>query len=412
MIARYDPFMETSFFAFASDLIDEGLDAVLGNVRERAGVGGVTLAAVYHDARDVFPHNPRSKVGYSERGAAFYHTDPRLWKEVRLQPARSRLTDSRDPLADLLSAARERGMRVNAWAVSLHNDRLGFENPDCAPQNVFEDRYLTHLCPSNPDVQAYVRTLVSDLARYRVDAIRAEALHFSNFHHGYHHERYFEELGALGTFLLGICFCEHCKAAAGAEDIDADGVRRSVRDELEAILAADLDPRQPEATIAHAARRVRELHGGCLEAYLRTRTRTVTSLAAEAAEAASEGGSRLTFIGLNGDIRDSEHTLPGWWRTGVDALALTGKGIDLVGTAYEADPTRFRAAVETYQRCVPNRSGLAVILRPMPPDCRSAENLAAKLRVLRELGVATVDFYHYGLCRLRSLDWTRSALIG
>jgi ADP-ribosylglycohydrolase len=54
--------METSMLAFATDLHDEGLDAVLGNVQERAGVDGLTLAVAYHDARDLFPHNPLHKV--------------------------------------------------------------------------------------------------------------------------------------------------------------------------------------------------------------------------------------------------------------------------------------------------------------------------------------------------------------
>jgi hypothetical protein len=34
--------MQTSMLTFATDLHDEGLDAVLGNVRERAGVDGLT----------------------------------------------------------------------------------------------------------------------------------------------------------------------------------------------------------------------------------------------------------------------------------------------------------------------------------------------------------------------------------
>ena len=46
-------------FAFASDLVDEGMATVLDNVAGRAGVGGVTMAAAYHHGRDIFPHNPR-----------------------------------------------------------------------------------------------------------------------------------------------------------------------------------------------------------------------------------------------------------------------------------------------------------------------------------------------------------------
>ena len=46
----------------------------------------------------------------------------------------------------------------------------------------------------------------------------------------------------------------------------------------------------------------------------------------------------------------------------------------------------------------------------MPPDCRSADNLAAKVALVRERGLERVDYYHYGLSRLRALDWIRQSL--
>ena len=49
-------------------------------------------------------------------------------------------------------------------------------------------------------------------------------------------------------------------------------------------------------------------------------------------------------------------------------------------------------------------------LRPVLPDCDSAENLAAKLRAARDAGVDRVDFYHYGLAPLSALDRIREAL--
>jgi hypothetical protein len=64
--------MQTSMLAFASDLHDEGVGTVLDNVQNRAGVNGLTMAVAYHDARDVFPHNPVRKVRYLEGGAVFF----------------------------------------------------------------------------------------------------------------------------------------------------------------------------------------------------------------------------------------------------------------------------------------------------------------------------------------------------
>ena len=55
--------------AFATDLRDEGTGTVLDNVQNRVGVDGLTMAVAYHDARDIFPHNPVSKVRYLRRVA-------------------------------------------------------------------------------------------------------------------------------------------------------------------------------------------------------------------------------------------------------------------------------------------------------------------------------------------------------
>jgi coproporphyrinogen III oxidase-like Fe-S oxidoreductase len=49
-------------------------------------------------------------------------------------------------------------------------------------------------------------------------------------------------------------------------------------------------------------------------------------------------------------------------------------------------------------------------MRPMRPDCDSAENLRAKLDVASSVGVDRIDFYHYGLAPLTALDRIREAL--
>ena len=72
--------LETSTFAFASDLADEGVDTVLGNIQDRAGLDGITPAFVYHAARDVFPHNPRRKVQLLDRGEFFFRPERERFK--------------------------------------------------------------------------------------------------------------------------------------------------------------------------------------------------------------------------------------------------------------------------------------------------------------------------------------------
>jgi hypothetical protein len=304
-------------------------------------------------------------------------------------------------------------MHANAWVVFLHNDRLGFVHPECSTQNAFGDPYLTDLCPSNPEVRAYACALASDVSRYGVSTILAESLHFHGLAHGYHHERYFEELGAVGTYLLGLCFCAHCLEAARRRGVDAEMVHRSVRDDLERRLVNGSGIEGSE-----------ELTRGCLAAlggeellrYLDARTETVTSLAAEVSTVAGDD-TTMAFLDLSGAEKgfttgrptgDAAPTVG--WRTGVDVASLAGVCDAVEPTGYAADPDRLGFDLDAYRALVADGSRLGVMLRPMPPDCPSGDNLAAKVNLTRQRGLKRVDFYHYGLCRLRSLDWIRQSL--
>jgi hypothetical protein len=403
--------METSMLAFATDLRDEGTGRVLDNVQNRAGVDGLTMAVAYHDARDLFPHNPVCKVRYLEGGAVFFPPDVARYE--RLQPRVSALARSGDPLGELCEAAGDRGMRVNAWAVFLHNDRLGFAHPECATQNAFGDRYLTDLCPSNPDVRKYARTLASDIARYDVSTILSESLHFHGLGHGYHHERYFEELGSVGVYLLGLCLCEHCLEAASQCGLDAEMVHRLVRDELERRFSG-VGSEDPEGL----TREDLEPFGGeQMLGYLDTRTETVTSFVSEGATSASSGGAGFAVLDLCGAEKGFTTGHPEGdaapaigWQMGIDHAALAGVCDTVSATGYAADPSRLNLDLDAYEGLVPDASRLGLVLRPMPPDCRSADNHAAKVAIARVLGLGRLEVYHYGFCRLEALDWIHQAI--
>ncbi|GAA2739292.1 hypothetical protein [Kitasatospora cinereorecta] len=386
--------MESSVLAFATDLLDEGADTFFGNLTDRAGVGGLTLASVYHEARDVFPHNPRRVVRYLEPGAAYFRPDPARWRGSRLAPVPAAAIGDRDPFAEAAAAARRRGLKLHAWTVFCHNDRLGFRHPDCAPANAFGDRHLTELCPADPEVRAYAHGLVEELARYGVDAIRAESLHFHGLRHGYHHERYFEELGPVTEALLSICFCPHCLAAARAAGVPADEVRGFVEAELRLRLEDEHRATEPAALDA--------LADGALAAYLDAATVTVTSLTGELAEAAERHGMRLTFMDGAGPGKG--------WLSGIDlpGLAKAAHQIETLGYARTPEEVREKVSAFALHGVRPER--MAVILRPMASDCDGPANLAAKIDVLRELGVPEVEFYNYGLMRLSSMDRIGRAL--
>jgi hypothetical protein len=381
--------MDTSIFCFATDLADEGIEAVLDNVQHRGGLGGVTVAAAYHEGRDVFPHNPVRKVRFLESGAIFLPPGPAL-RAARLQPP---VSEAAHALPEVLDAAERRGLAVRAWTVFLHNGALAAAHPECAPENAFGDRYVTELCPANPDAREYARALAADVAALGVAGICSEALHYLGVEHGYAHERYFVPLGARVRYLLGLCFCEHCLAAARAAGVDGDAVRRGAREAIERAFLGDDPGGEPER-----------------DEYAHVREQVVTSLVAEVAEAAGE--TPFEFIELSGAVKgyaDGRPTGPPSpsiaWQLGVDvdAVADACNGIEAIG--YAADPERIHGDLDAY-----GNAAVSVIFRPSTPDCDSAEDLRVKVDLARDRGLRRVDFYHYGLMRLDALDWIHDAL--
>ena len=404
--------LETSTFAFATDLADEGVDTVLTNVQERAGLDGITPAFVYHAARDVFPHNPKRKVHLLDRGAFCFRPDPARYEGLRIQPRVSPLARERDVLDETCRAAEQRGLRVHAWTVFLHFDRPD-EYPDCVTRNAFGDPYAADLCPANPDVRAYVRALVSDVARYEVATILSESLHYHGLEHGYHHERYFIQLGARARFLLGLCFCEHCLAAAGRLGVDGAAVRAAVVEELEQVFGGGGPARHDDELDRDE---LLSIAGGELAAYLDARSETVATLVAEATEAAAARGRRFAVLELAGAVKGYATGRPIGspaaeisWRVGIDLARLQQACGEVEVLGYAADPKRLRLDLEAYTQQL-GAAPAALALRPSPPDCETPENLAAKVRLARELGVGRVDFYHYGFVRLEALDWIRAAV--
>jgi hypothetical protein len=410
--------MKGSAFLFATDLHDEGIEAVLDNLQGRAGLEGVSLACAYHHARDVFPHNPVRKVRYLEGGTVFFRPDPARYRGLRIQPQVSQLAQQVDMLALLVEAAQRRRMTVRAWTVFLHNTRLGSHHPECAMQNAFGDPYITQLCPANPEVRAFAAALAADIARYGVDAVLAEALGYLGFDHGYHHERCFVPLSPIARFLFGLCFCPNCLELAARAGVDGEQVRAAVRSILEEALTG-----VPPAELARDLtwENVAGFAGGELGRYLQARTEAVTELAAAVRRAVHEGHPQAVvyFLDMSGAAKGyatgeptGEPAPAAAWQDGVDVVAAARAAGGLEAIGYARDPERLRLDLAAYRELLPPGIPFSVALRPMAPDCESPENLTAKVAVAREAGAGWVDFYHYGFMPLDRLDWIRQALHG
>src|SRR3712207_2142125 len=107
-------------YAYAWDLVDEGLTEMAARVRD-AGLNTVTLAAAYHAGKFLRPHGPKGKVYFPEDGTVYFRA--RSEHYGRVKPLLSSIAECEDPFAALARAAPDLG-RV-AWVVACHNTRLG-----------------------------------------------------------------------------------------------------------------------------------------------------------------------------------------------------------------------------------------------------------------------------------------------
>ena len=226
--------MVREMFLYPWDLMDEGVQRVSDKLCAY-GVEHVSLAALYHQARLLLPHNPRRKLLMHSGGSCYFPFNAGAYGV--LGPKASPLLADGAFWGGMLEAFAKQGVSVSAWMVLMHNSTLASAYPEHALMNVYGDRSPSNLCPSSPEAQRYVCRLAKDLYCCGVEQMDAESLDFAGFLHGDHHEMQAYQDTATLNRLLGLCFCPHCMAQAHGLGIDAEALRSQLRKAADAFLA-------------------------------------------------------------------------------------------------------------------------------------------------------------------------------
>lgn len=397
-------------FSYALDVLDEGADTVVKNLRERAGLTGIAVAASYHAARDLLLHNPRRVVAYQESGVVYFPPDLALFDKTRLKPQVARAAAGRDVLTELLTVAGD-GFDVAAWTVFLHNSRLGHEHETCCCRNAFGDAVENVLCPANPEVVAYCEALATDVALRRPAAIYLESATFMPFDHGGHHERAFVPLPQAARFLLGLCFCDSCARRTENAGVDFTAVRTWIRERLRAFLD-DATESFPEGD---SLGWMRSAEHELLSTFAEVRRATVADLVRRIVQAVKRISpvTRVVLLDVSGAFASSTQSssLDFAWRDGVPIDEAAVAGVDgFAVCGYFSDAKRLSDEISGYRKRLSRDVRLEVILRPGWPDCASAEQLRERVASVGAAGAADLAFYNYGSVRLQSLDWIRQAV--
>lgn len=397
--------MKSSMFVFGTDIVGEGVETVLDNITSRAAVDTISFSATYHNARDVFPHNPRYRVYRHEGDIAWFKPREKLYPAGTAPPL-ARDAEGANVLGLVAEAAQRRGADVNAWTIYSHNSRLSKNVPSSGVRNVFGDRMRGDLCPSNPLVQDHFAALTADICSYPISTLLAECLHYRSFEHGEHHERYMIDIPGHVRSALGLCFCESCAAKATLHGVDVPFLETALPHAIDAALAGATG--DFEASLAEE-----------LERFAASRVATVTALTKDITSVAKAHGVRLSFIDHSGamshvmtDVTPEEATSTAARRLGIDPRAAAGAADEYLALIYTDDPQRADMMMRGYRALLGEAVPISYGIRPLKPDCADEGNLAAKVSAAHAAGADRVDFYHYAMMPLERLDWIARALDG
>lgn len=378
--------MDFTVWAYPWDVRAEGPNHV-NNRLQAMGINEVALATNYHSVQTFAPHNPDRKTHFAH-ASSYFKPDDRYGK---LEPTPYEGMDG-DWVADVASGLSD--MTLISWTVGCHNSRIGMTHPEATLESPYGDDLVFGLCPSNPDVQSYLVALISDLAnRSQFDRIELETFdYFYGTGFGWHHQKIHARLGTLGEFLLGLCFCEHCRTKAANAGVDVECARETAVATLDAIIANhtphDLIPERWIRANPDVAD------------YVSVREDTLVDLYANLASAADD--VRLGYyVGMPEAGKE--------WLVGADLNRLAAHIDYYCLLAYESSPSAVLNAYRTVNAITPDLP-LHVGVLPGHPAIKDEATITDVVDGLRSEGVPRVSFYNYGLLPEQSLDWIEAAI--
>ncbi|HLZ59519.1 MAG TPA: hypothetical protein VKR06_21440 [Ktedonosporobacter sp.] len=386
-----------SLWAYPWDISAIGIREALQEIHALS-INTVSMATAYHAGLFLQPRNPERKVYFLQDGTIYFHPGQHYG---RIQPEVAVVTRERNITRELAEQAEEIGLQLAAWTVCLHNTRIGTTYPDVTTINAFGDRTLFSLCPSHPDVQQYITTLIADISRQPgISSIELESLNYMGFEHGFHHEKDGVGLTPLDQFLFSLCFCPHCMQSAQASAIDAQQAHNDVKEMLTDCLRREIpDTRKGQDFLEQGLALFEQQQA--LHDYLLWRTEPVTHLL-EQARAATAPGVELIFL-------DAE-TPNASWMYGVDYARVAEICDGNVTCCYGLDAAAVTSRIAEARSLAPH-ANLIASFRLFHPEMPDAAALTERVAAAHQAGVQGVAMYNYGLVPQARMRWIRDALL-
>ena len=234
------PMLRAFLTAYPWDLIDEGVATVLDQLHGEIGVTGLSVWIGVPPIVQLRVREVRPRV-YRTRGGVFFHPDEQHYTGSRCKPVVSTWIRGRQPLKHIAEACAERAMELRVIVSAAITGRLSQRYPEMASKNLFGIESHAGVCLANPDFQAYLSGLVSDLSgRDNIAGVTLSDFEIAWPEAFQDDLRGAKPLGQTERSLFATCFCESCHQHATAAGVDVGMARRSVQVILQKILDAGL----------------------------------------------------------------------------------------------------------------------------------------------------------------------------
>lgn len=383
--------MNIAIWAHPWDLIDEGPEQAARRLAD-LGIDEVNLATAMHSVQTLNPHNPERKTFFADASVYF---QPEAARYGTIEPTVNATMGESDWLAEIRDGFADTSLSLNSWSATFHSSTLGRQHPDATIESPFGDSLVWGLCPSNPKVREYGRALTGDLAgRSTFNAIEMELADYQyGTGYGWHHQEWFTQLGPLGEFLFGLCFCDHCQRNAREADVNVTTARESaisgLHDRFSGRIPHDIDVGGWLAEHPH----VRE--------YIDVRRDTLMTLFEDFASVIdpADFGYYLKMGGLGDNRMGIEHS----WKHGLDLQRLSSLVDTATVLAYHSDPTVVRDDINETAAFFDGTVRAGILAgHPIIHDRRS---LRSQIEAAVDAGADELSFYGYGVLPERNLSW-------
>jgi len=377
---------QAAFECFPWDLDLEGYDDALARLAGDIGVDAIRVAATHEGISELRPRAPETARVFMCGAAAHFQPDSRLYADTRIRPILAAWMKSRNPLEKIAEAARKHRLALRASVSCCQGVALAERYPHAACVDFFGRPSGNWLCPSHPDVRAYLVSLVADLSmNYPLAALDLEAADFGADYQPGWYSHPFDPPGDPRKTVFSWCSCAACGQRAADAGADVPALRVAINKlfekwtRLEPIAETSLDE------LIAADRNI--------ALYQKARIETVTSLI-RLMQARSKAPVRMGLL----STCETTAAIPAELGNHCDGFSI---------------PLRTSNDDQWLANVVKEAGGPArcdLDLCCHPPITKDGPALVAAVHHASQSGYRSITFANYGCAPEPCLDWVRQAI--